>query len=163
MKLSVLRQVQLAFKSGSRFAGVFSVPFGASIPLLTYANAHVLRSDIGLAEQPSAWLVAGGLLYSSLTVFGWLRQTLLSDCETGWERFAASLKALGFVVLAEGSLLHCPWPWLAVVVLGLLMAVNAIALHARFVLADQQLRPASKPRASKAAASGSRVKLAKVA
>jgi hypothetical protein len=60
--------------------------------------------------------VLGGLVFSALTVFRWGRLA-----------FGSPVKALGFVVLAEGVMTFCSTAWLSVVALGYLVLINAIA------------------------------------
>lgn len=139
-KLSVWGQAALAFKPGNRSAGWLSVPWGASIPLATHAHALAVDAARPLSEQPYAYLAAGGLVYSGLTVYGWMRETLIVECETDGERWGATFKALGFVVLSEGTLVYAPRPWLSIVMLVLLMAANAIAMHAKMVLHRERER-----------------------
>jgi hypothetical protein len=60
-------------------------------------------------------LVAGGLVYSAFSVFGWARQA-----------FNHRLKALGFVVLLEGTLTFCSVVWLSLAGLAILMVLNGV-------------------------------------
>jgi len=113
----VVQQVRMAFSRRNRLAAGVGAALGSIVPLASYWLAHheVFRS-VELWTQLPAWLVAGGLLYSALTVFAW-----------GRAAFGSGAKALGFCVLLEGVLLSSQTTWLAVIALGYLIAINAIA------------------------------------
>lgn len=137
MKLSVLEEVELAFKPGNRRAAFISIPAGALVPLATYYQT--------LSSDPWAmYLTAGGLLYSGLTIYSWLYSMLSFGSDTVWGRRGAAAKALGFVVLTEGTLANPPNEWVGLLVVGMLMVVNAISLHAKAVLTKASSRAAQR-------------------
>ena len=133
MKYSVIEQVEIALAAGNRKAGFLSIPAGALTPLAVHCN--MAGADIW-----NTVLAVGGLMYSGITVFNWMFQTFAVEAETSFERYRAAAKALGFVVLMEGSLVHAPQAWLQWTMVVLLGATNAIAQHASMVLAKEKHR-----------------------
>jgi hypothetical protein len=115
--LGVVQQVRVAFGRRNRLAATVGAALGSIVPLASYWLSHheVDRSSDLLAQLP-VWLVAGGLLYSALTVFAWGRLA-----------FGSGAKALGFCVLLEGVLLASQTTWLSVMALCYLIAINGIA------------------------------------
>lgn len=123
-KLDVLSRIEVAFEPGKRRVAWFSVPWGVSIPIATYYHAEV----------GAVYWAAGGLLYSGLTVFDWMHSTLLVDCKTKTERRIAAAKALGFVLLSEGTIVFPPTPWVGYALLAILCVFNALAMQSSMVL-----------------------------
>jgi hypothetical protein len=68
-------------------------------------------------------LVAGGLLFSAMTVVRWAASA-----------FGSHAKAVGFTVLLEGVLLYSNTDWLALAALAYLVGINAIATGVRLAL-----------------------------
>jgi hypothetical protein len=84
---------------------------GAFVPLASYMEIHF---EVG--HHPQLWfLVAGALAYSAISVYTW-----------AVEAFHYRLKALGFVVLLEGTMTFCSILWLSLAGLAILMILNAI-------------------------------------
>lgn len=81
------------------------------MPLASYMEIHF---EVG--HHPQLWfLVAGALAYSAISVYTW-----------AVEAFHYQLKALGFVVLLEGTMTFCSILWLSLAGLAILMILNAI-------------------------------------
>lgn len=115
--LGVVEQVRLALRPGSRLAFVLGVLLGAFVPLATFVlSHHELTRSRELWRQPAAYFVAGGLLFSAVTMFRWGRLA-----------FDVKAKALGFVVLLEGTMVTSSTRWLALTALVYLCAINGIA------------------------------------
>lgn len=115
--LGVVEQVRLALRPGSRLAFVLGVLLGAFVPLATFVlSHHELQTTRELWRQPAAYFVAGGLLFSAVTMFRWGRLA-----------FDVKAKALGFVVLLEGTMVTSHTRWLALAALAYLCAINGIA------------------------------------
>jgi hypothetical protein len=115
--LSVVDQVRLALRPRSRLASSLALLLGGFVPIATYVEAHTeLVSDQPLYEQLAALFVAGGLLFSAVTMYGWGRLA-----------FTHRSKALGFVVLLEGVMVTSHTRWLALVALGYLACINGVA------------------------------------
>jgi uncharacterized membrane protein HdeD (DUF308 family) len=129
----IVDQVVTALDSRHRLATALGGLLGAVVPVATYVVAHQETSDTGpLWAQPAAFLVAGGLAYSATTVYQWARLA-----------FGHPVKALGFVVLLEGTMVASQTPWLAIVALVYLAAINAIATGCTLALARTAPRRAS--------------------
>jgi hypothetical protein len=107
-KDSVLSQIRSAF-TGHPLAFIVALPFGGFVPLAVWCLAHL---------EPLMWwhwsMIAGGALFSSLTVITW-GQTILSN----------SPKAIGFAILVEGVMLASKTQWLSISALTLLVVINA--------------------------------------
>lgn len=111
-RLTVIHQVKRAFASGARVAGFTGLAIGGFIPVATYTLVHY---ECG--THPLLWLlVAGGLLYSALTVYAWARAA-----------FGSVYKAVGFCVLLEGILTFGHILALGLSALMLLVFINAVS------------------------------------
>lgn len=99
------------FALGQRARALLGFLVGAFVPLASYTVVHA-----EVATRPLMWfLVAGGLLYSSISVYTWAVQM-----------FHWRLRALGFVVLLECTLTFCGILWLGLAGLAILMLLNAL-------------------------------------
>ena len=111
-RLTVIHQVRRAFMPGARLAGFTGLIIGGFVPVATWSLVHFEVSKI-----PALWLlVAGGLLYSALTVFQW-----------GVSAFGNAFKAVGFCVLLEGILTFSHTFSLSVAGLTVLVFINAVS------------------------------------
>lgn len=99
------------FALGQRARAVLGFGLGAFVPLASYMEIH-----FEVAAHPQLWfLVAGALAYSAISVYTWAVKA-----------FHYRLKALGFVVLLEGTMTFCGIEWLSLAGLSILMVLNAI-------------------------------------
>ena len=99
------------FALGQRARALLGFAVGAFVPLASYTVVHT-----EVSTRPLMWfLVAGGLLYSSTSVYSWAVQM-----------FHWRLRALGFVVLLESTLTFCNIHWLGLAGLAILMLLNAL-------------------------------------
>jgi hypothetical protein len=125
--LGVVDSWRLAMRPRSRLAFTLGALLGVVVPFLTFRTAH---SELDLSDQlwtqPAAWFVLGGLLFSAVTVYGW-----------GALAFRHRGKALGFVVLLEGTMVTSHTPWLAVVALIYLCGINGVATACNLAEAQQ--------------------------
>jgi hypothetical protein len=115
MHLGITDQVRRAVQKQNRLASIVGAVLGGFVPLATYTIAHAgpdLHTWLGLS---SLALIAGGLAYSATTVLGW-----------AWIAFRSVPKAIGFVVLTEGTMIFGP-AWLGFCALGILVLINALA------------------------------------
>lgn len=104
-------QLLFAFRRGNRCFAIGGLLVGGFIPLGSYTLIHQ-----EVAARPYLWaLVAGGLLYSSTSVFLW-----------ALSYFHSKLKAIGFVILLEGILTLSSVEWLSISGLAILMSLNAV-------------------------------------
>ncbi len=115
--LGVVDQVRLALRPRSRLAFGIGLLLGAFVPLATFVISHTeLDLRRPLWEQLPALFVAGGLLFSAVTMYGW-----------GKLAFLQRAKALGFVLLLEGTMVTSRTHWLALGALCYLCAINGVA------------------------------------
>ncbi len=129
-KLGVVEQIILAFRPRSRWATAFGFLLGGFVPLATFVLAHLeVVSDKALYEQPIMLLVLGGLAFSLKTVIDW-----------GKMAFHFPIKAFGFAILAEGTMVMSHTPWLTYMALSYLIGINGIATGCRLVLHKRQMR-----------------------
>ena len=107
----IITQIHIAARNP--LPAVIGALLGALVPSVTFVVGHY---ELTSWTEPKAFIVLGGLAFSALTVFRWGRLA-----------FGSAVKALGFVVLAEGVMTFCSTAWLSVVALGYLVLINAIA------------------------------------
>lgn len=109
-------------------AAILGAILGGFIPLASYVIAHVQMHGVKLNElyyNYNAYLVFGGLLYSSPTVYSWAKKAFGSNTLVG------KVKPFGFVLLLEGVMITNSPHWavtaLSVAALSLLIFINGIA------------------------------------
>lgn len=111
----VIEQVKLSLRSPLAFT--VGLVLGAFVPFATYSVSH---SEIDwsrpLWRQAAAYFVLGGLIFSAATVYGW-----------GQKAFLQRSKALGFVLLMEGTMITSHTKGLALAALVYLCAINGVA------------------------------------
>lgn len=106
-----VEQARAAFHSGNRLSALVGLVLGGFVPLASYTLVH-----LEVKTRPQLWaLVAGGLVYSAISVYGWAAQA-----------FENRIKAAGFVVLLEGTLTFCSITWLSLAGLAILMVLNGV-------------------------------------
>jgi hypothetical protein len=130
----VVGQIKLAFANPLPL--LIGALIGALVPIATYTVGHAELDASGWASVPGA-IVVGGCGFSAITVYKWGRRA-----------FDSAFKALGFVVLSEGVMTFSHTPWLSVLMLGFLMAINAIANGANLAVAHldaERLRAPEAP------------------
>lgn len=112
----VVAQVRAAMAPKARLATAVGFLLGGFVPVATYVVAHYEMTSEPLYTQTATALVLGGLTFSARTVFSWAALA-----------FENVLKALGFVVLAEGVMTFSHVEWLSFVALGYLVLINGTA------------------------------------
>lgn len=106
-----VNQARAVFHPGNRLSTLVGMVLGGFVPLASYTLIHV-----EVRTRPELWvLVGGGLVYSAISVYTWAK-----------EAFHYRLKALGFVVLLEGTLTFCSIQWLSLAGLAILMILNGV-------------------------------------
>lgn len=119
----IVEMVRCAFHKKHRLAMSAGFVLGGWIPITTYSIIHWQAQSMRLL-----WLlVAGGLVYSALTVYQWAKLA-----------FHQSLKAIGFAVLLEGAMTFVPDPWIGVPCLFLLVIINGLATGTTLALDHTQ-------------------------
>lgn len=109
----VVGQIRIAFAHPLPL--VIGALLGALVPIATYTVGHAELGEAGWCSLSGA-IVVGGLGFSAITVYKWGRRA-----------FGGAVKAVGFVVLSEGVMSFSHSTWLSLVVLGFLVAINAVA------------------------------------
>ena len=132
----IIAQIHIAARNP--LPAVIGALLGALVPSATFVVGHY---ELATWTEPKALIVLGGLLFSALTVFRWGRLA-----------FGSAVKALGFVVLAEGVMTFCSTAWLSVVALGYLVLINAIATGCTIALGAVEDQTAAAPSAPPVAA-----------
>ena len=112
-ELGIVRQTQLAFKKENLGATCGGFLLGGIVPFMSYMVAHHEMSNY---LDPKGLLVLGGLVFSFYTVNKW-----------GQNAFQSNLKAFGFVILIDGTMVFSSINWLSVYALVFLVAINGIA------------------------------------
>jgi len=111
-EMTAMEQARQVFDGQHWMATIAGLVLGSFVPLASYTLIHWET-----AARRELWLlVAGGLIYSALTVYKWARQA-----------FHYPLKAFGFVVLLEGVMTCSRIRWLGLAGLAILMTVNGIS------------------------------------
>lgn len=140
----ILDQVAVATKPANRLASFLGGILGGFVPAASYVVAHM---EVG--DHPAKWaLVAGGMIYSALTVFQWSRIA-----------FKNAAKAFGFVVLLEGVAIFAGTLALSLSALSLLVAINALATAFNLV-ADRRDARSAKAKSSRQTASAAQKRTA---
>jgi hypothetical protein len=107
-----MERKQLLFTLKNCLLALFGFALGGFVPLASYTLIHQ-----EVSKRPALWaLVAGGLVYSAVSVYTW-----------GVTFFQYRLKAAGFVVLLEGTLTFCSIRWLCLSGLSILIVLNGIS------------------------------------
>jgi hypothetical protein len=132
----IITQIRIAARNP--LPTVIGALLGALVPSATFVVGHY---ELSSWTEPKALIVLGGLAFSALTVFRWGRLA-----------FGSTVKALGFVVLAEGVMTFCSTAWLSVVALGYLVLINAIATGCTIALGAVEDQRAAAPTAAPVAA-----------
>lgn len=142
---SVISQIRLAAQPGNRLAALLGACIGAVPPVGSYAVVHGALDARPLWAQPLAYLVAGLMVFSGLSVVRWMRAAFRLDGRL------ATAKAVGWTVGIEGILVGTPagLEWLALVCVGYLVAINAISAASGFV-ADFAAEKADRRAAARA-------------
>jgi len=111
VKTSMLKRNRVALLAGGILGGF--------VPIATFVVGHLDTKTI-----PMLWLlVAGGLIYSAMSVYDFAKQA-----------FKSSLKSLGFVILIEGAMTFSTTECLSYAALGLLILINAVACGCNLAL-----------------------------
>jgi hypothetical protein len=132
----IITQIHIAARNP--LPAVIGALLGALVPSATFVVGHY---ELTSWTEPKALIVLGGLVFSALTVFRWGRLA-----------FGSAVKALGFVVLAEGVMTFCSTAWLSVVALGYLVLINAIATGCTIALGAVEDQRTTVPAAAPVAA-----------
>lgn len=126
MKTAITDRFRSALLPHNILATAIGSVIGAAVPVAVH---HLVRYELDAAlplyEQPKAYLVLAGLLFSGLSVYGIARDV-----------FQSAAKALGFVVLLEGTMALASAPALSWAMLGILVVINAVS--ASVALANEQ-------------------------
>ncbi len=108
---SPVDEARAAFGPGKRLSAFAGLVAGGFPPLASYTLIH--RE---VAHRPEAWaLVIGGLIFSALNMFGWMRRVF----DNGW-------MALGWVVILEGTMSICDIRWLSLTGLVILIVLDGV-------------------------------------
>jgi hypothetical protein len=117
----VVSQIKLAFANPLPL--LIGGLIGGLVPIATFTVGHAELDTAGWGSVPGA-IVIGGCVFSAITVYKW-----------GERAFDSALKAMGFVVLSEGVMTFSQTPWLSVLMLSFLVAINAVANGANLAVA----------------------------
>jgi hypothetical protein len=124
-QIGIVDQIAVAFKQCNILPTIMGSVVGGIVPIASYWICHY-----ECKESPAMWfLVAGGLVYSAMTVFSWSKIA-----------FKHPVKALGFVTLLEGAMTFSSTVWLSVSCLSILVFINAISASCQLVLDRRQSR-----------------------
>jgi hypothetical protein len=137
----IVTQIHIAARNP--LPAVIGALLGALVPSATFVVGHY---ELTSWTEPKALIVLGGLVFSALTVFRWGRLA-----------FGSAVKALGFVVLAEGVMTFCSTAWLSVVALSYLVLINAIATGCTIALGAVEDQRDAAPTAAPIAAPAAEV------
>jgi len=123
----VVAQVRLAFRPRARLATLLGCLLGGFVPVASFILAHREAEFDDLHGWLAVLLVLGGLVFSAKTVLEW-----------GSMAFHDGRKALGLVVILEGSMTLSHTPWLAGAALAYLVGINALATGCTLSLAGRR-------------------------
>lgn len=131
--LAITDQVRRAFQKQNRLAAIIGGTLGAFVPLATFTLAHFEATLGTMPGRVAIALAVAGLAYSATTVLQWARIA-----------FKHWPKAIGFVVLLEGSMTLAHSLALAVVALAILTLINALATACNLATDQKEIRKATK-------------------
>lgn len=121
---SVLAQIEATFQRGNRLAATVGVLLGGFVPISIFILVHYdINAEIALYKQVATYLITGGLFFSAKTVYQWTSVA-----------YRCRLKALGYVILAEGIMTFTHVFWLACIALGFLVTINGVATACNLIL-----------------------------
>ena len=119
----IVTQVKKAFLKKNRLATFAGFILGGFVPIAGYTIAHT-----EVSADPQLWVLVGGSLsYSAWTVIKW-----------GMTAVQNTFKAIGFTVLAEGTMTFSHTEWLSITGLVLLVVINGIATGTNLALDGQK-------------------------
>jgi hypothetical protein len=118
--VGVVGQLRVSFQPKNRMALILGLFLGALVPVIAFWLAHFERMSF---DSPVTYVVLGGLMFSAKSVYEW-----------GAQAFHDRFKAVGFLVLVEGTMILSHTMWLSVMCLGYLMFINAVATGTNLAL-----------------------------
>jgi hypothetical protein len=124
---NVIDQVRIAFQKNNRIAAFLGFFLGGFVPILTYSVAH-FDMFVSAYYIPQI-IVCGGLFYSAFTVFEW-----------GNAAFRNFIKAAGFLLLIEGTMIFSHLLWLNITALFFLVMINGIATGVNLAIQSSEER-----------------------
>jgi hypothetical protein len=128
-KAGILDQIAVAMEPKHRLALFIGSLLGGFVPIATFMLARYETQ-----ATPLKWiLVAGGLLYSALTVFRW-----------GTIAFESRYKAVGFCVLIEGVAIFASTLIVALAALACLAFINGIATTSTLIVERKLVRSSNR-------------------
>ena len=139
----IIDQIRIAFHRKNALPTTIGTVLGAFAPVASYVIVH--SEGIPSYASPQAAIVAGGLVFSAITV-----------CRWGREVFGGWCKAVPFAVLIECTMLVSTTAWLSAVALALLIGINGVANGTSLAM---QATPKRAARKSRKAQPKSRVKV----
>jgi len=108
---------QLYTATRSPVALIVGLLLGGFVPCMSYHFVHnELDHSIPLLSQIQLYIALGGLIFSAKSVFQWARMA-----------FNDTVKASGFVLLAEGVMTTAKVEYISVTALVFLVIINAVA------------------------------------
>jgi hypothetical protein len=111
-KMGAVEQMVRAFSAGNRLSALMGITLGGFIPIAVYCLVH---NEV--ATHPWHWVMAaGGLAFSAISVVVWAEQA-----------FHMRIKALGFVLLLEGTVTFSTERWLGLTGLVILVFINGVS------------------------------------
>lgn len=118
--MTAIEQMRQAFRSENWLSAALGLFMGGLVPIAVYALVH---NEV--IYHPWYWLMAmGGLAYSAISVYHWAESA-----------FHMRIKAVGFVLLLEGTVTFSKETWLGLTGLAFLVLINgvsaAVALQAK--------------------------------
>jgi len=120
--LTVTEQFKRSFSPGNRLGLLIGTAIGGFVPTASYVLVH------GEAALKS-WLVVlvlGALIFSALSVYQWAHAA-----------FQSGLKAAGFCILTEGTMVLSHTQWLALAALAILILINVCSCSCALQIGQQ--------------------------
>lgn len=122
--LPISDQIKKATQKTNRRSMIAGCLLGAFVPCAVFLLSHSgpIEDAGGVFKAAVEFpylvvLILGGLIFSANSVARW-----------GYQAFGQSwIKAIGFVILVEGTLIFAPMQWLSMIALVYLVSINALA------------------------------------
>jgi hypothetical protein len=132
--MNVIDQIRVSAQRGNRLALIVGLVLGAFVPTIAFSVTHEgIDTSHPLWLQVNTYIVLACLAYSATTVWSWMRSVTKSR-----------VKATGFCVMIELTMVCSGLYALSVACLVLLIGINAVATGAILALDQKEAKEAAK-------------------
>lgn len=132
---SILAQIKTTFCRENVLAACVGFGLSCLIPVVAFVLGHYeIKHDVSLWFQVVAYLVAAGMVFSSITVYKWCCILFRTREETPSSFGVCNIKAIATAIILEGTMIFSETFWLTCLTLGILVFVNGVSTACNLVL-----------------------------